>query len=116
MKEVCVSRTEDEKNLDRRNFLKCMAWMGTGAVWTLSSGILKGSPLGQSAGAPMMSHDDGALRRLRAVRSPLQHRLERDIRQVIRDDMSRAPEPEARDRCQHLPLAWNRIGHDDVER
>jgi len=57
-----VSRTDDEKDLDRRNFLKCMAWVGTGAVWTLSSGILKGSPLGQSAGAPMMSHGDGALR------------------------------------------------------
>ena len=39
-----------------------MAWVGTGAVWTLSSGILKGSPLGQAAGAAMMSHDGGALR------------------------------------------------------
>jgi hypothetical protein len=38
--------TDDEKDLDRRNFLKCMAWVGTGAVWTLSSGVLKGSPLG----------------------------------------------------------------------
>jgi 3',5'-cyclic-AMP phosphodiesterase len=62
MREVCVSRTEDEKHLDRRNFLKCMAWVGTGAVWTLSSGILKGSPLRQSARAAMMSHDDRALR------------------------------------------------------
>src|SRR5262249_37425878 len=62
MKEVCVSRTDDEKDLDRRNFLKCMAWAGTGAVWTLSSGILKGSPLSQSAGAPVMSHDGQALR------------------------------------------------------
>jgi len=57
-----VSGTEDEKNLGRRNFLKCMAWVGTGAVWTMSSGILKGSPLGPSAGAEMMSHNDGALR------------------------------------------------------
>ena len=62
MREVRVSRTDDEKELDRRNFLKCMAWVGTGAVWTLSSGILKGSPLGQSAGDAMMSHGDAALR------------------------------------------------------
>src|SRR6478735_7888684 len=47
---------------DRRNFLKCMAWVGTGAVWTLSGGILKGSPLGQSSRGPMMSHGDSALR------------------------------------------------------
>ena len=39
-----------------------MAWVGTGAVWTMSSGILKGSPLGQSAHASMASHDAGALR------------------------------------------------------
>ena len=39
-----------------------MAWVGTGAVWTLSSGVLKGSPLGQSPRGPMMSHADGALR------------------------------------------------------
>jgi len=57
-----VSQADDEKELDRRNFLKCMAWVGTGAVWTLSNGILEGSPLGQSAGAAMMPHDSGALR------------------------------------------------------
>jgi 3',5'-cyclic-AMP phosphodiesterase len=57
-----VARTGDDQDLDRRNFLKCMAWVGTGAVWTLSSGILKGSPLGQLPRAPMMSHGDGALR------------------------------------------------------
>ena len=57
-----MSRKDDEKELDRRNFLKCMAWVGTGAVWTLSSGILKGSPLSQAAGMPMVSHDAAALR------------------------------------------------------
>jgi 3',5'-cyclic AMP phosphodiesterase CpdA len=39
-----------------------MAWVGTGAVWTMSSGILKGSALGQAAHGAMMSHADGALR------------------------------------------------------
>jgi len=60
--EVLVARTNDDKDFDRRHFLKCMAWVGTGAVWTLSSGILKGSPLGQLSPASMMSHGDGALR------------------------------------------------------
>src|SRR5262245_32692854 len=41
-----VAHSDDEKELDRRHFLKCMAWVGTGAVWTMSSGVLKGSPLG----------------------------------------------------------------------
>ena len=47
---------------DRRHFLKCMAWVGTGAVWTLTGGVLKGSPLAQAARTPVMSHGDGALR------------------------------------------------------
>ena len=37
-----------------------MAWVGTGAVWTLSSGILKGTPLGQASHGSMMSHGAGA--------------------------------------------------------
>src|SRR5207342_3052765 len=39
--------------MDRRGFLECMAWVGTGAVWTMSSGVLKGMPLGQTGKMPM---------------------------------------------------------------
>ena len=56
-----MGQTGDDKDLDRRHFLQCMAWVGTGAVWTLSSGILKGSPLGQSSRGSMMSHGAGVL-------------------------------------------------------
>jgi 3',5'-cyclic-AMP phosphodiesterase len=51
----------EEIDPGRRHFLKCMAWAGTGALWTMSSGILKGSPLGQSHGS-MMSNGAGGLR------------------------------------------------------
>ena len=37
--------------MDRRGFLECMAWVGTGAVWTMTGGVLKGTPLEASAGA-----------------------------------------------------------------
>src|SRR5262245_47775068 len=57
-----MSRTDDSMDPDRRHFLKCMAWVGTGAVWTLSSGVLKGSALGQAAHDRMMAHGAGALR------------------------------------------------------
>jgi 3',5'-cyclic AMP phosphodiesterase CpdA len=42
--------------VDRRGFLKCMAWAGTGVVWTLNGGILSSRALGQTlggAGAPV---------------------------------------------------------------
>src|SRR5678816_755069 len=45
--EVYVTHSTDEKELDRRHFLKCMAWVGTGALWTISGGVAKGSPLEQ---------------------------------------------------------------------
>jgi Icc protein len=51
--EAFVTHSEDEKQLDRRHFLKCMAWVGTGAIWTMSSGVLKGSPLGHMDHAAM---------------------------------------------------------------
>lgn len=36
--------------IDRRGFLKCMAWAGTGVLWTLNGGILTSRALG--AGGP----------------------------------------------------------------
>jgi 3',5'-cyclic-AMP phosphodiesterase len=44
-----VRNKNDETEWDRRGFLKCMAWVGTGAVWTMTSGILKGMPIEQAA-------------------------------------------------------------------
>src|SRR6202048_4761336 len=49
----CVAKNNQDKQMDRRGFLECMAWVGTGAVWTMSSGVLKGMPLGQGGKMPM---------------------------------------------------------------
>ena len=37
--------------IDRRGFLKCMAWAGTGVVWTVAGGVLSSRALGQVSGA-----------------------------------------------------------------
>ncbi len=34
--------------VDRRGFLKCMAWAGTGVLWTLNAGVLTSRALGQT--------------------------------------------------------------------
>jgi plastocyanin len=50
----------DDKDWDRRGFLQCMAWVGTGALWTMASGVLKGMPIEQAArGAMKMSGMSG---------------------------------------------------------
>jgi Icc protein len=36
----------DSDGLDRRNFLSCMAWVGTGLLWTVSGGVPSSSRLG----------------------------------------------------------------------
>jgi 3',5'-cyclic-AMP phosphodiesterase len=54
-----VVKEDGDKNVDRRGFLQCMAWVGTGAVWTMSSGVLKGMPLGQT-GRGTMAHAGGS--------------------------------------------------------
>ena len=58
--EDCVALFDDDKELDRRHFLTCMAWVGTGAVWTMSGGVLKGSPLGQVNHDAMAAHASGS--------------------------------------------------------
>jgi hypothetical protein len=61
LKEARVTNKDDEKSVDRRGFLQCMAWVGTGAAWTMSSGVLKGMPLGQG-GRAAMTKGAGGLR------------------------------------------------------
>jgi Icc protein len=49
-----VKKTKkDQGEWDRRDFLTCMAWVGTGALWTLAGGVLKGVPIEQAARGAM---------------------------------------------------------------
>src|SRR5690348_7533618 len=47
------AETNQNDGVDRRGFLKCMAWVGTGVVWSMSSGgILTSRAFGaETAGA-----------------------------------------------------------------
>ena len=42
-------RLQDD-GVDRRGFLKCMAWAGTGLLWTLSAGIPSSRAFSKSHG------------------------------------------------------------------
>jgi amicyanin len=46
-KKIAVNSNKD--GVDRRGFLECMAWAGTGVLWTMSGGILNSRLLGQDA-------------------------------------------------------------------
>jgi len=35
-----ISQNSGEDTIDRRGFLKCMAWAGTGLIWSVNGGIL----------------------------------------------------------------------------
>jgi 3',5'-cyclic AMP phosphodiesterase CpdA len=39
-------RAVDADGVDRRNFLSCMAWVGTGLLWTVNGGVPRSSRLG----------------------------------------------------------------------
>ena len=39
-----IEELEDE--IDRRGFLSCMAWVGTGVLWTMTGGILRSETIG----------------------------------------------------------------------
>jgi 3',5'-cyclic AMP phosphodiesterase CpdA len=42
-----ITHDQNDDGIDRRGFLKCMAWAGTGVVWTLESGIATSRAFGQ---------------------------------------------------------------------
>ena len=56
-----ILHNHNPDGLDRRGFLKCMAWAGTGVLWTLNSGILTSRALGQTADGPAMPSSAGTL-------------------------------------------------------
>jgi Icc protein len=42
-----ILNDRNDDGINRRGFLECMAWAGTGVVWTVGSGILSSSAFGQ---------------------------------------------------------------------
>ena len=44
-----LSHDHHHDGIDRRGFLSCMAWAGTGVLWTLGAGVLRSQTLGQIA-------------------------------------------------------------------
>ena len=47
-----IKYNHDKDGVDRRGFLKCMAWAGTGVLWTLTGGILRSQTLSRVSDAP----------------------------------------------------------------
>ena len=50
-KERHIQHDHNSDGLDRRGFLECMAWAGTGMLWTVSGGLLGSTLLPSRAGA-----------------------------------------------------------------
>ena len=46
-----ISHDHEHDGIDRRGFLKCMAWAGTGVLWTISGGVLVSRTLAEVAKA-----------------------------------------------------------------
>jgi Icc protein len=46
-----IIHNQMDDGVDRRGFLKCMAWAGTGVLWTLTGGILRSETLSETASA-----------------------------------------------------------------
>jgi 3',5'-cyclic-AMP phosphodiesterase len=45
-----ILHDHNDDGVDRRGFLKCMAWAGTGALWLMNGGVLEGHSLGRLIG------------------------------------------------------------------
>src|SRR5712692_1644140 len=45
-----IVRGQEGDGIDRRGFLECMAWVGTGLAWSVCGGVLSSRVLGQDPG------------------------------------------------------------------
>lgn len=45
--EDLISQNDNNDGIDRKGFLKCMAWAGTGVLWMMSGGIMKAYGMSQ---------------------------------------------------------------------
>src|SRR5438309_10556482 len=54
-----ISHDHEHDGIDRRGFLQCMAWAGTGLLWTIRGGVLVSKTLPQvaKAGTPLPATD-----------------------------------------------------------
>ena len=50
-------KNDNNDGIDRRGFLECMAWAGTGVLWMMSGGILKSYGMSQ-----LIDHTTGNLK------------------------------------------------------
>ena len=79
--------------IDRRGFLKCMAWAGTGVLWTLSGGVLTSRALGQTTGgdAPTLAAPSGTLNFVQISDSHIGFKqpANRDVAATFRETVAR---------------------------
>src|SRR3979411_792799 len=52
-----VAPAKASDGIDRRGFLKCMAWAGTATVWTISGGLLSSCGIRRPAPPPARTKD-----------------------------------------------------------
>src|SRR5947209_20608493 len=54
-----IYHDHEHDGIDRSGFLQCMAWAGTGLLWTVSGGVLASKTLAQiaKAGEPLAATD-----------------------------------------------------------
>ena len=48
-----IKQNLNQDGIDRRGFLECMAWAGTGMIWTVTGGVLSSKAFGQKSSAEM---------------------------------------------------------------
>jgi len=56
-----ILHNDHNDGIDRRGFLKCMAWTGTGVLWSVSGGLLTSRVLGQTTGGAALPAPVGEL-------------------------------------------------------
>ena len=81
--------TEDIENAGRRKAMKCLAWAGTGLLWTMNSGVLHAQSLDSGSSPSMSKGADFSFVQISDTHIGFQHEANPDVLTTLQRAISR---------------------------
>ncbi len=84
-----ITHNHNHDGIDRRGFLECMAWVGTGVLYTMTGGILKSEPINQTSPGTGNSKGEFAFAQISDSHIGFKHEPNNDVAATLHEAIAR---------------------------
>ncbi len=84
-----ITHNQNGDGIDRRGFLECMAWVGTGVLYTVSGGLLSSETIGRAAPKAGGSKGEFAFAQISDSHIGFKHEPNNDVTATLQEAMAR---------------------------